>query len=269
MENLNLGELYTMALHMLRKDRKGSVTPEEFEAFAKKRNLDYFQKKLAIEGKDEGAHESLVPFMKYADTVDLVTLAGETLVILDPDAVAPLVGPSYNIAKIINAWACDDDSSYANKIRIDIVNSAEYYERLGNAITGPSNDDPIGYITNISGAGDEGVMIVHGGSGFISSYPYVLLDYYKWPTEPYFDYYTDANGNITYLTEDRATYTLLAGEVSRSGDTAGTGVDSVSKDFDWDDDDALAILEMIISDISIALSDSNSYQASLLERKDD
>lgn len=73
---------------------------------------------------------------------------------------------------------------------------------------------------------------------------------------------------MTYLTEGQSSYTLQSGEVARDGTTAGGSVTSLSVDLEWDDDDAMQVLDMIVSDVSIALSDSDSYQASLLERKD-
>jgi hypothetical protein len=270
MTNLTNGELYTMLLHRLRKDRKGSVSPEEFESFLKWRNLDYYNKLIPRQGESANVDESLVPFMWYADPLDLTTISGEDMILLDKDATVPVSGPTYGVGKIINAWASSSDSDYSSKIEIDIVSSAEYRDRLNNAITGPSNEDPIGYLGNVSGVGTEGVLVVHGGSGFKTSYPYVLLDYYKYPAEPYFDYYNDASGNVTYLadTDPDTTHVLLSGEMARDGKTAGQTVTSASQDLEWGDDDAINILDMIVSDVSVALSDPNSFQASLLERKE-
>jgi len=97
---------------------------------------------------------------------------------------------------------------------------------------------------------------------------YVLLDYYKYPDDPYYDYYTDASGNVTYLTEGQAAYTLQAGEIARDGSTAGDAVTSASTDLEWGDQDAINILDMVVSDVSMALTDPNSFQASMLERKE-
>ena len=94
------------------------------------------------------------------------------------------------------------------------------------------------------------------------------MSYYKLPEDPVYDYYTDAYGNYTYLTEEQPAYTLQAGEIAKDGSVAGEQVTSVSVDLEWEDDEAMKILDMIVSDVSIALSDPGSFQASLLERKE-
>ena len=265
MTSLNNNDLYTMLLDRLRKDRKGSVSPEEFESFLRWRNLDYFQKQIGTEGISKMNHESLRPFLEYhrrrtvfqeavGNTTYYVTLTslptGQTTT---PDEYEYLTTP---LAYLVNAWACASASSYATVVEIDIVSSAELNDRINNAITVPSATSPVGYMVS------NNRMRVYGlTSGW------VLLDYYSYPSDPYFDYYTDASGNVTYLTDGQPSYTLKAGEISRDGSTAGSSVTSASVDLEWADQDALHILDMIVSDVSLALSDSNSFQASLLERQ--
>ena len=241
-----------MLLHRLRKDKKGSVNGEEFESFLRYRNLDYFNRQFPFEGASKLNHESLRPFMKYHDATAVLQEAATATYYAD------LTTPSLSstLAHEINAWYSTSATVWSTLIEVDLVSHAEHGDRLNNAITAPSSTNPIGYI-------DSTKLRLSGVTT-----GYILLDYYKYPDDPYFDYYTDASGNVTYLTEGQAEYTLLTGEIARDGSTAGQGVTSLSVDLEWGDQDAVNILDMIVSDVSIALSDPASFQASILERKE-
>jgi hypothetical protein len=264
MTNYNNNDLYQMLLDRLRKDRKGSVSPEEFESFLRWRNLDYFQKQIGVEGVSKMNHESLRPFLEYHRRrtvvqegttgtyyISIASLPSGTTT--STDAYTYLTVP---LAYLINAWACSSATVFSSVIEIDVVSSAEYHDRVNNAITGPTAAYPIGYLVS-----NDRLRLGGLTTG------YVLLDYYSYPSDPYFDYYTDASGNVTYLTDGQASYTLQAGEIARDESTAGSSVTSASQDLEWSDQDALQILDMIVSDVSMALSDPNSFQASLLERQ--
>lgn len=268
MTNLTNGELYNMLLDRLRKDRKGSISPEEFENFLKWRNLDYFNKQLGVEGVSKTNHESLSPFMVTGDAVDLSEDRGEYYIALNvitgsgvttttPDTGTYL---TYRPARIVNVWHSSSITDYSSKIKVDLLHSSELANRLNNAITAPSSSYPVAYLAEFDSTSRMYVWGVTTG--------YVILDYYKYPAEPYFDYYTDASGNVTYLTDGQPSYTLKAGEIARDGSTAGDAVTSASEDLGWNDYDAINILDMVVSDVSIALSDPESLQASLLERKE-
>lgn len=267
MTNLTNGELYTMLLDRIRKDRKGNISPEEFESFLKWRNLDYFTKKLAEEGKSQAADTSLVPFLVVQDSAPMYTQNGEYYVVIYH---AILQSFSNEVAKFANLWWSSSDTNYGSKIEVDLLTNAELSKRLNNAITKPTNSNPIawrGGTITIAGPQTFDTLWVKGDTSAIAS-GYIVADYYKYPAEPYFDYYTDASGNITYLTDGQSAYTLLTGEIARDGKVAGQAVTSLSQDLEWDDEDALEILDMIVSDVSIALSDPSSFQASLIERKE-
>jgi hypothetical protein len=251
-------DLYQMLLHRLRKDRRGAVSPEEFESFLRWRNLDYYNKVLEKEGADKGVEQALRPFL-----VPFERLA----VTLDSDTgwySAAISGLSESLGQWINAWFTTATWNPAASaldmtglIEIDMVQELELPDRLSNAITAPSATRPVGHLTN-------SLLYVHG----ISAVGNLLLSYYKLPDDPVYDYYTNAYGTVTYLTEGQSAYILQAGEASKSGKTAGQAVTSASIDLEWDDDEAINILDMIVSDVSIALSDPGSFQASLLERKE-
>ena len=257
--------LYTMLLHRLRKDRKGAVSPEEFESFLRWRNVDYYNKMFKDESSTKYNEDAIRPFLVPIEAVP-VTLDTQT-----DWYVAALTALEEDYGHWANIWFTEDTvaiasppSTYArpsmtNAVHLDIVSETELPERLTNAITAPSATYPVGSLTNSN-------LYLHG----VGATGFAIISYYKLPTDPYFDYYTDASGNITYLedTSPVTTYLLAAGEIARDGSVAGETVNSSSEDLAWGDDDALNILDMIVSDVSIALSDPSSFQASLLERKE-
>jgi len=264
MTNYTNGDLFQMLLHRLRKDKKGSVNAEEFETFLRWRNMDYFNKQLGVEGITKHNHESLAPFMVFQDDIGISTGTTEHYIILDADYVGP--SASRKIASMVNVWWYDGDM--VDKIPVDILSSVEWGARRSNSITGPSSSNPIstlGYIV-LPVIGNTEILWVEAGADLTSGN--IVLDYYAYPNDPYYDYYTDAIGNITYLTEGQGAYTLQTGEESRSGSGAPAAVTSLSVDLEWEDKEAINILDMIVSDVSIALSDPESLQASILERKE-
>jgi len=264
MTNYTNNDLYQMLLHRLRKDRKGSVNPEEFESFMRWRNIDYFNKQMGVEGISKLNHESLAPFMVFQDDIGISTGTTEHYIILDPDYVGD--SASEEVASMINVWWYDGD--LIDKIPVDILSSVEWSDRRQNAITGPSDAYPIATLGRIvlPVVGNTEILWVEGGSNLLTGN--VVIDYYTYPNDPYFDYYTDASGNITYLSAAISPYTLQTGEIARDGSVAPTAVTTASVELEWDDEIAINLLDMIVSDVSVALSDPASYQASLLERKE-
>jgi len=260
------GDLYSMLLDRIRKDQKGLIAPEEFEAFLRWRSLDKFSKLLSMEGVDKRNHEALSPFYIHHEGLAIQTLKSTYYVNLktipsnttttSTTTLEAATYLDYALALLVNTWTSDSIINYSSLVHIDLISSAEFSDRLGNSLTQPTAVYPVAYR-------DDDKLWVFGPTD-----GYVILDYYRYPTPEYFDYYVDANGNITYLTDGQASYTLQAGEVARDGTTAGGSVTSASVDSEWGDDDALEILDMIVSDVSIALSDPDSFQASLIERKE-
>jgi len=249
-------DLYQMLLHRLRKDRKGSVSPEEFESFLRWRNLDYYNKMFVNESSTKLNEDSLKPFLVSYEDIQISQNA------VSQYYEASITALDQDYGHWQNLWVNDqvyEITGYdlTDMTWVDIVSDTELPDRLTNAITGPSADYPIGHFSNTK-------LYIHG----ITSGGFAILSYYMLPTDPVYDYYVDAYGTITYLTESQSAYTLQAGEVAKDGSVAGQQVTSLSVDLAWRDTDAMKILDMIVSDVSIALSDPASFQASLLERKE-
>ena len=246
MVSFDNSDLYQIVLDRLRKDRKGGVSPEEFESFLRLRNIDYFNQQFKVDGVSQINTDSLSPFAVFNDPEPVTQDGAFATYYVTPDAT---------YTHLINAFHSASNTSYATVVELDIVSNAELNDRLNNAITGPSATEPIGYLS-------DGKLWVYGVTT-----GYILLSYYKYPADPYFDYYTDASGNVTYLTDGQAEYTLQAGEISRSGLTAGAGVTSVSEDLEWGDQDAMNILDMVMTDVGVAQSDQGITQTSVIERQ--
>ena len=262
MTNYTNDDLYQIALDRLRKDRKGSISAEEFENFLNNRSIDYFNQQLSVEGESKMNHEGLLPFLEKSDISAITSDLGVYYIPLTslptgtttttPDTGEYLL---YEPAQLINVWYSSSYASLASITEIDMVTSVELPDRINNAITGPTIFNPIGYH-------DSDRIWVWGLTG-----GYGVLDYYRNPLSAYYDYYTDADGNITYLTDGQAAYTLLTGEVARDGSVAGAAVTSASVDLEWRDKDAMNILDMVMTDIGIAMSDEGVTQGSVLERQ--
>ena len=267
-------DLYQICLNRLRKDRRGSINPEEFESFLRYRNLDYFNKQIGPEDMSKMNHDSLLPFLiTFAQVPDATSTNGVEFAYLGTEVIGLGLNLTYEVAHIVNVWAeySVDGVSLATRIPVDLLSSAEYHDRFTNSITNGTATNPIAYRATYNywnGAVYYNEIPVLFTQGIPPTSYGVWLDYYRYPADPYFDYYTDANGNITYLTDGRAAYTLLTGEVARDGKVAGQAVTSASEDLKWRDQDAINIIDMVVSDISIALSDPNSFEASMLERKE-
>ena len=246
MVSFSNNDLYQIVLDRLRKDRKGSINPEEFESLLRLRNIDYFNQQFKVDGVSQINADSLSPFSVFNDDAAINQLVVTGTYYVDLPA---------GYAHLINAFYSANSALHSTVVELDIVSGAELSDRINNAITGPSATEPIGYIA-------DGVLWVYGYTS-----GYILLSYYAYPADPYFDYYTDSSGNITYLTDGQAEYTLLAGEISRSGLTAGSGVTSISEDLAWNDQDAMNILDMIMTDLGVALGDQAISETSVLERQ--
>jgi len=257
MNNFSNGDLYTIVLNRLRKDRKGSISPEEFESFLRYRNTDYFNQQMGEEGVSKINEESLRPFMEQWDPLGIAQDANSLLYwapFVSMTHFAEFISLFYTTKQAIGGAVPEINTGM---VECDIIQRAELPDRLSNAITGPSVTNPVCYTE------DTRIYIF----GISSTTGTLLANYYKIPTDPYFDYYTDAAGNITYLTDGQAAYTLLAGEVARDGSIAGAAVTSDSEDLAWSDQDAMNILDMVMTDIGVAQGDQDVAQSSVLERQ--
>jgi hypothetical protein len=131
----------------------------------------------------------------------------------------------------------DDDDI----VPIDVVTDEEWMFRRYDELTKPSSTYPIAKITG------EYLYVLP------EDIDRVLLNYLKQPTDPYFDYYTDANYNIQYLAAS-ASYTLQTSEVYRDGTSSGT-VTSATVELEWDDGEKIKILHRILAKMGVSMDE--------------
>jgi len=234
-------KMYEIILDLLGKDKKGSITIEEFESLLNFRSLWMFKQLLPLDGATKRHDEALSPFKVEGQAIT---------------ASSSLINPTSSMAHFISGVV---DSGSAVFKPIDIVTSGELRAREGNTITLPTVTDPVGVLYS-----DSAVYK-------IKVYPVALasadskIDYYKYPVNSYLDYYIDANLTYQYLTASQAEYTLLTSEVARNGST--TTVTSATVEIEWMDAEKEILIEYILSDLGVAIADQGAYQQAMTERQ--
>ena len=102
MNTLNNGDLYSMLLDKIRKDRKGLISPTEFEHFLRWRNIDYFNKQINRQGSNQDVDESLAPFLITQDLIPISTSLGEYYALLRNTTVPAQPQAEYDVERIVS-----------------------------------------------------------------------------------------------------------------------------------------------------------------------
>ena len=236
-------DMYEVTLDFLRKDKKGAINIEEFENRLKFWSVWLFKQLLPTDGRDKRMVEALTPFKVVSETGTATS-----------NVITPDIDGDNLMAHFISGSYGTSPSFYP----IDLVTVEEYRDRVTNAITKPSATDPVGFLS----VDTDGEMVLNVYSLAAGTY---YIDYYKYPTEPYLDYYIDSSGNYNYLTEDQAEYTLGSGEVARNGST--TTVDSATAEIEWFDAEKVMLIEYILSEVGVAIKDQGIVQQAMMERQ--
>jgi hypothetical protein len=114
---------------------------------------------------------------------------------------------------------------------VELISAAEYVRRCTDVLAPPMEENYVAYIeegdsTHQKGDSPGGVLCETGR--WILCFPQLTtgtwgLFYIKKPTDPFLDYYIDADGDIQFMSEPTAgNHTLAVGEVYRDGTTTGT-----------------------------------------------
>jgi hypothetical protein len=234
-------DMYEYTLAILRKDKKGAVNIEEFESLLKFRSLWLFKSLLPKDGVNKSFVTALSPFLVKHDMA-LTTGSG----LYSSFDIAP--------AHIISTYF-----GASTNVPVDIVTIDEMQERVANAVTAPSTAYPVCVL-------DSAGITVYG-----SSATPLWVDYYKYPTSPYMDYYITSALNYVYIaytapashTTIPALTTLRSGVYNAAQDAA---YHSLTAELEWKDNEKITIIEMILQDLGVALSDQNIVQTAILER---
>lgn len=239
--------MYEMTLNVLRKDKKGSITIEEFESLLKRRSLWLFRQLLPKDGVTKVYDQALSPFKIMNDDATDSAGAGDDFY---KAAFSALSGANSD-NKIGHVIAARVGST-----GIDLVTTGELRERVGDAITQPTTDDPCAVIASDS---------LHVYPSTVSGTVYI--DYYKYPTQPYLDYYIDSSNNYQYLTEGQSAHTLGTSEVARDGSTTGSSVTSNTTETEWYEPEKIYLVELILNDLGVIVHDQAVLQQAMNERQ--
>lgn len=241
-------DVYKYLLSILRKSRKGNaLSPSDFTQYLQQANLELFNQEYAKFEATQRVSDSLRPFKATATlTVTALTVTESAATL--PTATDLEYSEYFHIIPTL----------LYGTVPVDFVTVAEYLDRKGDTLTAPSTTYPVAYIDNATQIKFDGVT-----SGSVTMY------YIRKPDTPYFDYYVDANYEVQYLTEGQSTYTLQTGEVYRDGTTAGSGVDSISVELDWNDSDKIKVANIILGYLGVQLEDQAAYQHSNVQEQQD
>jgi hypothetical protein len=225
---MNNGQIYDFVNIILRKEKEGSVvSPERFtllliESMWEKLNYEFsgFEKSQIITDTLRGLKVTEDINLNGSGLFDLTSLAEEYF---HPTSLY---------------------YTYNGSVReIRVVTDAEWAYYTSNSLLAPSDEFPI---VKISGDNLEFSPIISVT---------VTLTYLKNPTEPFFDYYFDADDKIVYLTEGQ-NYTLQTGEEYRDGTLPPNVVSSISVELPFPQSERIDIAYKILQKFGISLQDA-------------
>jgi len=208
---------------LTKKEQRGNIlSGEDFNNYLSIAQSEYFdQEKRKAEATGD-ITDSLRPF--------IVTLNSSAT----SGVLAIPTNPQY--AKLLQAYRLSG-SDYR---KCDQITQMEKGDRLENSLTVPTAKYPTVSIE---------------GSNFVfnpTTTAYVKVVYLKRPTDPFLDFYYDANQSIVYM-DAGTSHTLGTDEVYRDGTSSGT-VNSVTVEFEWvNDSDAIAIAHNILVKLGVTI----------------
>ncbi len=213
-------DLYKSLLNILRKESKGlAVSPDAFTDYLKVENLALFN--------------------EYCKGIEVSQKVSDALRVFKTSSTRTLTTGSVSAPSDyahLTAMHVGGDT-----ILIDQVTDEEWVFRQDDELTQPTASYPIGRLA------DTNIYVL---PNTITS---ITVLYIRNPTEPYFDYYTDANYKVQYLTAGQV-YALQTSEVYRDGTSSGS-VTSISVELEWEDLDKIKILHRILTKFGISMDE--------------
>jgi hypothetical protein len=223
--------LYEYIVDYLRKDRRGKFYSEaDHNRELQRMNIMYMDSILPLYEVEQDITDKLEQFKTVIPGISL-TVSG-------------------NLITKPTDYALHDELTYkqdgdSTKVRpFDFTVGSQWGARRGSSVSAPSERFPIGRYRG----------------GYIEFLPttltqnYLEYSYIRYPIEPVYDGYYDANGNFIYMPPGTPDHTLLAGEVGLDG-TASGAYSTSSVELEWHDDDKLIIADMIIRSLGIVIKD--------------
>ena len=249
--NITNDSLYKLFLYILNKTQTGNVFPiDQFGNIFNGAQLKFFKNKIGNpdlfkpgqpfssqqDGLTEGIDNSLSPFHEY------MTIAAGNPLMVNDRGIAPKPQDFFKRLSI-SYW------QYINGIPprlrpISVVSDDDWNNSISSKLSPPSMKSPIANI----------------GNKIIRFYPIkscaVDFTYRRLPIPPVYDYYIDPLLGIVYLPEN-TTYTLQTGQIYSDGKTISGNVTSKTVELEWQDNDKMDILSIVLSFQSINLRDKS------------
>lgn len=135
---------------------------------------------------------------------------------------------------------------------IDVVTDEEWITRRYDELTKPTAEYPICMIA------DGNIYVAPKAVNNI------FLYYLRQPTDPFFDYYIDANLNIVPMAVGTS-HTLGAGEEYRDGTTTGAKT-STTVELEWEDIDQIKILHRLLAKLGVSMDEQLVAQYAISEK---
>lgn len=240
------GQIYDFVTTILRKEKNGSaLDPARF-------NL------MLIESMWEKANDEYRKYeLSQIITDTLQELKASEFISINASGTYVLSGLSEDYWHP-SALRYNDTGAVTRNI--EIVTDLEYNYRLASILLQPDAIFPIAKFYR-----DSGLEV-------IQFYPLAsttaTFDYLKVPTEPFFDYYINANDEIIYMPPG-TDHTLTAGEEYRDGTTVGL-VSSISVELPFPEGDRLDIGYMILQKLGIPVKEQLAVEyGAIREGKED
>lgn len=192
----------------------GSFDPTDYEDIARIVNLSFFKRKMEELYKNLKPGQDIVSVI-YSSKIFRNLITRETIV-----PVAGVINLSTGLTATYGYWMTMRDST--SNVKIRLIQNEDLDEVLDNAILAPSTSYP--------------VATIDGNNCRINptSITGVIFVFLKKPTDPIFDYYSDSNDNIVYMTAGATNVSIPSGATYSDGTAGPTTKNSRTFEFLYD-----------------------------------
>lgn len=213
-------DLYKSLLNILRKESKGlAVSPDAFTDYLKVENLSLFN--------------------EYCKGIEVSQTVSDALRVFKTSSTRTLttgyVSAPSDYAHLTAIHVGGDTTL------IDELTDEEWVFRQDDELTAPTTSYPIARLA------DTKIYVLP------TTIDSITVLYIRKPTEPFFDYYIDANLNVVYMGVSTS-HTLGTSEEYRDGTTSGSKT-SVSVELEWEDLDKIKILHRILTKFGVSMDE--------------
>jgi hypothetical protein len=246
--DMNLNEIYEYLNALIgTEDLGGDFSLKEFNHLIKSENISFFKDKVE-ELYTNQRGQALNPDIIYSTKMLRKFIKEDTVT---PTAGTITLSSLTSYAYFISAHTT---TAYNGMIRnIPLVTHETFHDLLTNLLAKPLKKNPVCVID------DESLRIKP------SNITSVVINYFRFPTTPLYDYYVDANDNVVYLAVG-GSHTLTAGETGSSGGTSGT-VTSSTVELEYPIDLHAEFLNRLIGRLGLPKRDQLLLQSSTMEKQ--